>query len=73
MIILCNLKIAELIKAGCTFKSDIIISKNKTKKRERETKTKKGDNNYYNKIITTFYNKSHVYSSLNLLYIFCHL
>ena len=36
MIILHKPQIAELIKAGCTFKSDLIISKNKTKKKQRE-------------------------------------
>lgn len=62
MIILCNPQIAELIEAASTFKSDIIISKNKTKpKKERETKTKNKEigKQYYNKI-TTYYNKSQV-------------
>jgi len=66
MIILCNPQIAELIEAASTFKSDIIISKNKTKpKKERETKTKNKEigKQHYNKI-TTYYNKSQV----NLIY-----
>ena len=52
MIILCKPQIADLIEAGCAFKSDVIISKNKTKAeycclevgfsgKGRETKTKK--------------------------------
>ena len=32
MIILRNPQIAELIEAGCAFKSNVIISKNETKK-----------------------------------------
>lgn len=36
-------QIAELIEAGCTFKSDAIINKNKTKQKgeEKREKTKK--------------------------------
>lgn len=52
MIILRKPQIAEIIEAGCAFKSYVIISKNKTKAeycglnvgfsgKERETKTKK--------------------------------
>ena len=36
MIILRNPQIAELIEAGCAFKSDVIISKNETKKIEEK-------------------------------------
>ena len=36
-----NPQIAELIEAGCTFKSDVIISKNETKVIEEKTKRNK--------------------------------
>ena len=36
MIILRNLQIAELIEAGCAFKSNVIISKNETKEIENK-------------------------------------
>ena len=36
MIILRNPQIAELIKAGCAFKSNVIISKNETKEIENK-------------------------------------
>ena len=47
MIILHKRQIAELIKAGCAFKSDLIISKNKTKqkKKQRERKQKQNRRN----------------------------
>ena len=41
MIILRNPQIAELIEAASTFKSDIIISKNKTKQKKREKQKQK--------------------------------
>ena len=55
MIILQKTQIAKLIEAGCTFQSDVIISKNKTKAeycslevgfsgKQRETKTNKTKN-----------------------------
>ena len=41
MTILHNPQIAELIEAGCAFKSDIIISKNEAKEIEEKTKRNK--------------------------------
>ena len=41
MTILHNRQIAELIEAGCAFKSDVIISKNETKEIEEKTKRNK--------------------------------
>ena len=41
MTILHNPQIAELIEAGCAFKSDVIISKNETKQIEDKKKKKK--------------------------------
>ena len=41
MTILHNPQIAELIEAGCAFKSDIIISKNEAKEIEEQTKRNK--------------------------------
>ena len=38
MTILHNPQIAELIEAGCAFKSDVIISKNETKEIEEKKK-----------------------------------
>ena len=38
MTILQNPQIAELIEASCTFKSDVIISKNETKEIDEKTK-----------------------------------
>ena len=58
MTILRNPQIAELIEAGCAFKSDVIISKKETK--EIEGKKRKKEVNNYNEIITTYYNKSQV-------------
>jgi len=55
MVILPNPQIAELIEEGYAFKSDFITNKNKTKQKQ-----KKKEVNNYNKIITTYYNKSQV-------------
>ena len=41
MTILHNPQIAELIEAGCAFKSDVIISKNETKEIEEKAKINK--------------------------------
>ena len=41
MTILHNPQIAELIEAGCAFKSDVIISKNEAKEIEEKTKRNK--------------------------------
>lgn len=54
MVILPNPQIAELIEEGCAFKSDFITNKNKTKQKQKRKK----EVNNYNKIITTYYNKS---------------